>query len=172
MAQERTGVVTFGGKPMTLIGSEIKVGDTAPDFEVQTTGLTSSTLKDYEGKVLLISVVPSLDTGVCDAQTRRFNQEATNFSDNIVVLTISADLPFAQKRWCGAADIDRVITLSDHLNMSFGDAWGTHMKELRLESRAVFVVDSSLKVTYVDYVPEVTQHPNYDAAIEAVKNAR
>ena len=172
MAQERTGVVTFGGKPMTLIGSEIKVGDTAPDFEVQTTGLTSSTLKDYEGKVLLISVVPSLDTGVCDAQTRRFNQEATNFSDNIVVLTISADLPFAQKRWCGAADIDRVITLSDHLNMSFGDAWGTHMKELRLESRAVFVVDSNRKVTYVDYVTEVTQHPNYDAAIEAVKHAR
>ncbi len=172
MSQERTGVVTFGGKPMTLIGSEIKVGDTAPNFEVQTTGLTSSTLKDYEGKVLLISVVPSLDTGVCDAQTRRFNQEATNFSDNIVVLTISADLPFAQKRWCGAADIDRVITLSDHLNMSFGDAWGTHMKELRLESRAVFVVDSNRKVTYVDYVPEVTQHPNYDAAIEAVKHAR
>ena len=172
MSQERTGVVTFGGKPMTLIGSEIKVGDTAPNFEVQTTGLTSSTLKDYEGKVLLISVVPSLDTGVCDAQTRRFNQEATNFSDNIVVLTISADLPFAQKRWCGAADIDRVITLSDHLNMSFGDAWGTHMKELRLESRAVFVVDSNRKVTYVDYVTEVTQHPNYDAAIEAVKHAR
>jgi thiol peroxidase len=172
MTQERTGVVTFGGKPVTLVGPEIQVGDKAPGFELQNTSLAMASMKDYEGKVRLISVVPSLDTGVCDAQTRRFNQEATDFSENIVVLTISADLPFAQKRWCGAADIDRVITLSDHLQMSFGDAWGTHMKELRLESRAVFVVDSVGIVTYVEYLPEVTQHPNYDAAVEAVKKAK
>lgn len=169
MAEERKGVVSFAGKPVTLIGPEIKVGDKAPDFVVQTVGLQQVTMKDFENKVRLISVVPSLDTGVCDMQTRRFNKEATDLGNHVVVLTISADLPFAQKRWCGAAGVDRVETLSDHLLMSFGDAWGTHIKEHRLESRAVFVVDAKGTVTYAEYVPDASQHPNYDAAIDAVR---
>lgn len=172
MTQERTGVVTFGGKPVTLIGPEIKAGDKAPDFQVLANNLSTVSLNDSKGKVRLISVVPSLDTGVCDAQTRRFNEEASSLGENVVVLTISADLPFAQKRWCGAAGIDRVQTLSDHLSMSFGSAYGTYMKEHRLECRAVFVVDSNDTVTYVQYVPEITQHPNYEAALEAVKAAK
>jgi thiol peroxidase len=172
MAEERTGVVTFGGKPVTLVGPEIRVGDKAPNFEVVANDLSTVTLNDTKGKVRLISVVPSLDTGVCDAQTRRFNEEAANLGDHVVILTISADLPFAQKRWCGAAGIDRVQTLSDHRQMSFGSAYGTYMKELRLECRAVFVVDSNDTVTYVEYVPEVTQHPNYEAALAAVKAAK
>ncbi|WP_067927908.1 thiol peroxidase [Alicyclobacillus shizuokensis] len=172
MEQERTGVVTFAGKPVTLIGPEIRVGDKAPDFEVLANDLSPVTLADSNGKVRIISVVPSLDTGVCDAQTRRFNQEASALGDNAVVLTISADLPFAQKRWCAAAGIDRVQTLSDHRNMSFGRAYGTYMKEMRLECRAVFVIDSNGTVTYVEYVPEVTQHPNYEAAVSAAKAVR
>lgn len=172
MTQERTGVVTFGGNPVTLIGPEIQVGQKAPNFEVLANNRATVTLNDSTGKVRLISVVPSLDTGVCDAQTRRFNEEAANLGNGVVVLTISADLPFAQKRWCGAAGIERVQTLSDHLSMSFGSAYGTYMKEHRLESRAVFVVDSSDTVTYVQYVSEVTQHPDYEAALAAVKAAK
>ncbi|WP_067934599.1 thiol peroxidase [Alicyclobacillus kakegawensis] len=172
MEQERAGVVTFAGKPVTLIGPEIRVGDKAPDFEVLANDLSPVRLADTRGKVRIISVVPSLDTGVCDAQTRRFNQEASALGENVVVLTISADLPFAQKRWCAAAGIDRVQTLSDHRDMSFGRAYGTYMKELRLNCRAVFVVDSNDMVTYVEYVPEVTQHPNYEAALSAAKAAR
>ncbi|MCL6632648.1 MAG: thiol peroxidase [Alicyclobacillus herbarius] len=172
MAEERTGVVTFAGKPVTLIGPQIQVGQKAPNFEVLANDLSPVTLADSKGKVRIISVVPSLDTGVCDAQTRRFNEEASGLGDNVVVLTISADLPFAQKRWCAAAGVDRVQTLSDHREMSFGTAYGTYMKELRLECRAVFVVDSNDTVTYVEYVPEVTQHPNYEAALNAAKAAR
>lgn len=172
MTQERTGVVTFGGNPVTLIGPEIKVGQQAPNFEVLANDRSTITLNESKGKIRLISVVPSLDTGVCDAQTRRFNEEASSLGDNVVVLTISADLPFAQKRWCGAAGIDQVQTLSDHLNMSFGSAYGTYMKEHRLESRAVFVVDANDTVTYVQYVPEVVQHPDYEAALAAVKAAK
>ncbi len=164
--------VAFAGKRATLIGSEIKVGDKAPDCKLVANNLSLVGLDDYAGKVRLISVVPSLDTGVCDAQTRRFNKEATDFGDHVVVLTVSADLPFAQKRWCGAADIERVITLSDYRDMSFGDAWGTHMQEVRLESRAVFVVDSSGTVTYAEYVPDASSHPQYEAAIAAVKQAQ
>ncbi|WP_026960774.1 thiol peroxidase [Alicyclobacillus herbarius] len=172
MAEERTGAVTFAGKPVTLIGPQIQVGQKAPNFEVLANDLSPVTLADSKGKVRIISVVPSLDTGVCDAQTRRFNEEASGLGDNVVVLTISADLPFAQKRWCAAAGVDRVQTLSDHREMSFGTAYGTYMKELRLECRAVFVVDSNDTVTYVEYVPEVTQHPNYEAALNAAKAAR
>lgn len=172
MTQERTGVVTFGGKPVTLMGPEINIGDSAPNFEVLANDRSTVTLNNSAGKVRLISVVPSLDTGVCDAQTRRFNEAAAELGDHVVVLTISADLPFAQKRWCGAAGIDRVQTLSDHLSMSFGLAYGTYMKEHRLESRAVFVVDSNDKITYIEYVPEVTTHPNYDVALAAAKTAK
>ena len=162
--------VTFKGNPVTLLGNEVKVGDQAPDFKVLANDLSEVTLQDSKGQVRLISVVPSLDTGVCDAQTRRFNEEAANL-DNVKILTVSVDLPFAQKRWCGAAGIDNVQTLSDHRELSFGEAYGAAIKELRLLARAIFVVDSNDKVTYVEYVSEATDHPNYEAAVEAAKQA-
>ena len=170
--EKRTGVVTFAGGPITLVGPEIKVGQQAPDFTVLSNDLQAKTLKDFEGKVKVISVVPSLDTGVCDAQTRWFNQDATALSEDVVVLTISMDLPFAQKRWCAANGLENVVTLSDHRDLSFGEAYGLVMKELRLLARAVFVVDSNDKVVYVEYVSEGTSHPNYEAALEAAKSAK
>ncbi|SFL27205.1 thiol peroxidase, atypical 2-Cys peroxiredoxin [Paenibacillus sp. 1_12] len=169
MAQERTGVATLKGNPITLVGNEVKVGDKAPDFTVNKNLLEQATLADYAGKVKLISVVPSLDTGVCDAQTRRFNEEAAKLGDNVVVLTISVDLPFAQARWCGAAGIDKVITLSDYKNHSFGLAYGVLIKEIHLLMRSTFVLDANDTVQYVEYLSEMTEHPNYENAIEAVK---
>ncbi|HZG71567.1 MAG TPA: thiol peroxidase [Chondromyces sp.] len=163
--------VTFKGNPVTLIGNEVKVGDQAPDFKVLANDLSEVTLADTKGKVRIISVVPSIDTGVCDAQTRRFNEEAAKL-DNVQVLTISVDLPFAQKRWCAANGIENVQTLSDHRDLSFGEAYGVVMKELRLLARAVFVIDSNDKVTYTEYVSEGTNHPNYEAPIEAAKAAQ
>lgn len=160
---------TFKNNPVTLIGNEVKVGDQAPDFNVLANDLSPVSLKDSEGKVRLFSVVPSLDTGVCDAQTRKFNEVASELGDNVIIYTVSMDLPFAQKRWCGAAGIDSVQTVSDHRDASFGEAYGVHIKELRLLTRSIFVVDAEGKVVYVEYVPEATDHPNYDAAIEAVK---
>lgn len=162
--------VTFKGNPVTLVGEEVKVGDQAPDFKVIANDLSEVTLSDSKGHVRIISVVPSIDTGVCDAQTRRFNEEAAKL-ENVKILTISMDLPFAQKRWCGANGIENVQLLSDHRDASFGQAYGVLIKELRLLTRAVFVVDSSDKVTYVEYVGEATNHPNYEAAIEAAKKA-
>ncbi len=162
--------VTFINKPVTLVGPEIKVGDKAPDFTVLSTDLSEKHLSDFAGKTVLISVVPSLDTGVCDAQTRRFNEEATGLGEDVVILTISCDLPFAQKRWCGANGIENIHTLSDHRDLSFGDAYGVHMQELRLLARSIFVVDQEGKVTYVEYVSEGTNHPDYDSALEAVKS--
>ncbi|MRG87708.1 thiol peroxidase [Salinibacillus xinjiangensis] len=159
--------ITFKGNPVTLLGEEVQVGNQAPDFTVLANDLSEKSLKDYQGKKL-ISVVPSLDTGVCDAQTRRFNEEASNL-DNVTVLTVSMDLPFAQKRWCGANGIENVVTLSDHRDGSFGQAYGVLIQELRLLARAVFVVDENNKVTYVEYVSEATNHPDYDAALNAVK---
>lgn len=167
--EKRSNAITFLSNPMTLIGPEIKVGQIAPDFNVLANDLTSKTLADYEGKIKVISVVPSLDTGVCDAQTRWFNQDATNMSEDVVVLTISMDLPFAQKRWCGAAGVDRVITLSDHKNASFGHNYGFLIEELRLLARGVVVIDKDNKVSYVEYVPEVTNAVNFDAVKEAIK---
>lgn len=163
--------ITFKGNPVTLIGPDITPGDKAPDFTVLANDLTPVTLADSKGQVRLISVVPSLDTGVCDAQTRRFNEEAANLP-NVQILTISVDLPFAQKRWCGAAGIDKVQTLSDHRDLSFGKAYGVAIEELRLLARAIFVIDSNDTVTYVEYVSESTNHPNYEAAIEAAKSAQ
>ncbi|SFX17921.1 thiol peroxidase (atypical 2-Cys peroxiredoxin) [Thermoactinomyces sp. DSM 45891] len=170
MAQERHGAITFKGGPVTLVGPEVKVGDQAPEFTVLANDLTPVTLASSAGQVRLISVVPSVDTGVCDAQTRRFNEAAAKL-DNAVVLTVSMDLPFAQKRWCAAAGIDQVQTVSDHRDASFGTAYGVLIKELRLLARGVFVVDRNDKVTYVEYVSEATNHPNYEAAIEAAKKA-
>jgi len=163
--------ITFKGNAVTLLGNEVKVGDKAPDFKVLANDLSEVTLGDSKGQVRLISVVPSIDTGVCDAQTRRFNEEASKL-DNVKILTVSVDLPFAQKRWCAAAGIDNVQTVSDHRDLSFGEAYGVAIKELRLLARAVFVVDSSDTVTYVEYVSEATNHPNYEAAVEAAKQAK
>jgi thioredoxin-dependent peroxiredoxin len=160
--------VKFINNPVTLVGKEVKVGDDAPDFTVLSNDLNPITLEDTEGKVRLISVVPSIDTGVCDAQTRRFNEEVSKLN-NVEVLTISVDLPFAQKRWCGASGLEHVKTYSDHKDLSFGKAYGVYMEEFRLLARAVFVVDAKDKVTYVEYVSEGTNHPNYEAALNAVK---
>ncbi len=168
---ERFGAVTFKGNPLTVLGTPLAVGDTAPDFTLTATDMSAVGLADSAGKTRLISVVPSLDTGICDAQTRRFNEEAAALGEDVVILTVSADLPFAQARWCGAAGVDQVQTLSDHKDMNFGDAYGTHVKELRVEQRAIFVVDADDKVTYIEYVPEIAQHPDYEAAIEAVRTA-
>lgn len=166
--QERKGVQTFKGGPLTLLGPDIKVGDTAPDFKVLTGGLQERTLADYKGKTLILSVAPSLDTGVCAEQTRRFNKEAASLPESVQVLTISADLPFAQGRFCTAENI-KIETLSDHREMSFGDAYGTHIKELRLDARSIFVVGKDGKVKYVEYVKELTTHPDYDKALQAAK---
>jgi len=166
---ERSNVVTMKGNPLTLVGPEINLGVTAPDFTVLDNGLQPVSLSSFRGKVVVLSAVPSLDTPVCDAQTRRFNQEASALGENVVILTISMDLPFAQKRWCGAAGVDRVQTLSDHRDASFGQAFGLLIKELRLLARAVYVVDAEGKVAYGQIVGEVTQEPDYDAALDAVK---
>ncbi len=171
MAQERTGVATLKGNPITLIGPELQAGDKAPDFKLNKDLMNQVSLSDFAGKVKLISVVPSLDTGVCDAQTRRFNEAAAELGENVVVLTVSADLPFAQARWCGAAGIDKVVTLSDYKSMSFGEAYGVHIKELRLDMRSIFVLDAGDTIRYVEYLPEMTNHPDYDKAIAAVKKA-
>lgn len=170
MTEERTGAITFKGNPVTLIGPELKVGDQAPNFTVIANDLSPITLEDSKETVRIISVVPSLDTGVCDQQTRRFNEEAANLP-GVNVLTISVDLPFAQKRWCGAAGIDRVQTYSDHRDLSFGHAYGVTIKELRLLARAVFVVNKNDQIVYVEYVKEATHHPNYETPIRAAKLA-
>ncbi len=162
--------VTFKENPITLLGNEVKVGDNAPDFKVLANDLSEVTLEDTKGTVRIITSVPSVDTGVCDQEVRRFNEEAGNL-DNVNILTISNDLPFAQKRWCAAAGVENVQTLSDHRDLSFGKAYGVAIEELRLLTRAVFVVDSNNKVTYVEYVSEATNHPDYEAAIEAAKSA-
>lgn len=161
--------VTFKNEPITILGEEVKVGSVAPDFTVLANDLSEKTLKDYEGKKKLISAVPSLDTGVCSQQTRKFNEEAANEQDG-VVLTISNDLPFAQKRWCAAEGLDNVITLSDHRDLSFGENYGVIMKELRLLARSVFVLDKDNKAVYAEIVSEGTNHPDYDKALEAFKN--
>jgi thiol peroxidase len=166
--QERKGVQTFKGGPLTLLGPDIKVGDTAPNFKVLTNKLEEVTLDNYKGKTLILSVAPSLDTSVCSLQTQRFNKETANLPSSVEVLTISADLPFAQARFCGAENI-KIQTLSDHRDMNFANAYGTHIKELRLEARSIFVVGKDGKVKYVEYVPEMTSHPDYDKALAAAK---
>jgi len=168
---ERTGELTFKGGPLTLLGDRVSVGDPAPEFKLTANDLSPVSLADSAGKVRIISVVPSLDTGVCDQQTRRFNEEAAGLGDGVVILTVSSDLPFAQSRWCGAAGVDRLQTLSDHYDMNFGNAYGVHIKELRLDTRAIFVVDSAGKVVHAEYVPEMTDFPNFDAALAAAKSA-
>ncbi len=169
MSMERSGVAAVKGNPLTLVGPELKVGSQAPDFKLNKDLGTEVSLADYAGKVKLISVVPSLDTGVCDAQTRRFNEEAGKLGDKVVVLTVSVDLPFAQARWCGAAGVDKVVTLSDYKSRNFGEAYGVLIKEFALLMRSIFVVDESNTIRYIEYLEEMTEHPDYEKAVEAVK---
>lgn len=161
--------VTFKGNPVTLVGPELKVGDAAPNFLVIDNSLGQVTLANYEGRVKIISAVPSLDTPVCDTETRRFNQEAAKLPGDVALLTISADLPFAQKRWCGAAGIDRVVTLSDYRDRSFALAYGVLIEELKLLSRSIFVIDRKNVIRYIQHVPEVTQEPDYEAVLAAAR---
>lgn len=167
--KERTGLITMKGKSLTLMGNELKVGDPAPDFQVLDNNLAPVKLADFKGKVLVISVVTSLDTGICDMETRRFNQEATKLGDNVTILTISMDLPFAQKRWCGAAGIDKVKTLSDHRDANFGMAYGVLIKELRLLARVIFIVDKQGIVRYNQVVKEVASEPDYNEVLAAIQ---
>lgn len=167
--KERSGIITVEGKPLTLLGEERKVGDKTPDFEVLDNDLSPVKFSSFKGKVCIISSVPSLDTSVCDAETRRFNQEAGKLGPDVVILTISMDLPFAQKRWCGAAGVDRVKTLSDHREASFGTSYGVLIKELRLLARVVFVVDREGTIQYVHLVKELTKEPDYEAVLSAVR---
>lgn len=174
MAQERAGAVTFLGNPLTLVGPALKVGDNAPNFSViekTSAGLDARTLASSKGSVRLFNVVPSLDTPVCDKQTRRFNQELGSLPRNVKVITVSADLPFAQARWCGLASASGVQFLSDHREANFGLAYGVLIQELRLLARSIFVVDSRDKITYLEVVKEITQEPNYEAALKAVRSA-
>jgi thiol peroxidase len=168
--EERTGIITMKGNPLTLMGKELKVGDWAPDVEVLDNNLSPVKLSSFRGKICVISSVPSLDTPVCDMETRRFNKEAGKLSADIQILTISMDLPFAQKRWCGAAGVDQLVTLSDHRNASFGTAYGVLIKELRLLARSVFVADREGIIKYIQMVNEISQEPGYDAILNAVNN--
>jgi thiol peroxidase len=158
------------GNPLTLIGPELQAGDHAPDFSVVDGTLSTVNLEKTGHNVRIISVVPSLDTPVCDLQTKRFNEEAAQMP-GVDIVTVSMDLPFAQKRWCGAFGVDRIKMLSDHRSGSFGEAYGTLIKDLRIESRAIFVLDKENIIRYVEYVKEVADHPNYDAALAAAKAA-
>lgn len=162
--------VTFKGNEITLLGTEIKVGDTMPDFAATNNSLETVTLKDTKG-VRVFLAVPSIDTPVCDLEVRTFNQRASEI-DNVTIYTVSMDLPFAQSRWCGAEGVNNVITLSDYKDRSFGNTTGTYIKELGLLTRAVFVVGSDNKVSYVEYVNEVTEAPKYDDVLAAVKNTK
>ena len=165
--KERTGLVTMKGNPLTLVGNEVKVGEKAPDFEVIANDLSPVRFSSFLGKVCVISSVPSLDTSVCDIETRRFNEEAARMGSEVVILTISMDLPFAQKRWCGAAGVTRVQTLSDHRDASFGTSYGVLIKELRLLARVVFVVDQEGILQYMQLVKEIANEPDYEAALSA-----
>ena len=167
--EERTGAVTLKGNPMTLVGPKISVGQPAPDVELVANDLSAVKLASFKGKVCIVTSVPSLDTPVCDTETRRFNEEAAKLGDDVVVLAISTDLPFAQARWCGAAGVKNVQTLSDHREVAFGTAYGVLIKELRLLARAIFVVDKDGVVRYTELVKEVADEPNYDATLAAAK---
>ncbi len=166
---ERKGIVTVKGNPVTLIGSEVKVGDKATDFTVVDGDLKDIRLKDFAGKMKMISVSVSLDTPVCDTQARRFNQEAAKLPEDIVILNITMDLPFAISRFCTTAGIDKVHAYSDHREASFGNAYGVLIKELRLLARSIFVIDKNDVIRYIEIVPELTNHPDYDKALGALK---
>jgi thiol peroxidase len=165
---ERPGAITMKGNPLTLMGREVQVGEKAPDFEVIANDLSLFRFSSLKGKVAIICAVPSLDTPTCNIETRWFNEEAARLGPDVEILTISMDLPFAQKRWCGAAGVDRVKTYSDHRDAVFGTAYGVLIKELRLLARAVFLVDQGGVVRYVQLVKELSNEPNYDEVLQAV----
>jgi thiol peroxidase len=167
--KERTGIVTFKGKPVTLLGPEIRVGEKAPDFRAVDAGLAPVTLSDFKGKIKVLVSVPSLDTPVCDMETRRFNQEAAKLPGKVALITISLDLPFAQKRWCGSAGVDRVKVLSDYQDRSFAQSYGVLIKELKLLSRSIFVVGADDVVRYVQHVKEIGMEPDYADVLGAVQ---
>jgi len=167
---ERKGVITFMGNPLTLAGPELKAGDKAPDFSILSNDLKEHHLGDFAGKTKVISVTPSLDTPVCDLQATRFDREATSLPEDVVVMNISADLPFAIARFCAAKNVGKVRTFSDHRDISFGTAYGVLIKELRLLARAIFIVDKNDIIRYIEIVPEVTNEPDYAKALAALKN--
>ncbi len=166
---ERKGIITMRGNPLTLVGNEVKVGDASPDFVVLDNNLSPVKFSSFRGKTCILSSVPSLDTPVCDMETRKFNEEAGRLGGDVVILTMSMDLPFAQKRWCAAAGVTKVQTLSDHREASFGMAYGVLIKELRLLARAVFLVDRKGTVQYIQLVKEVTNEPDYTVVLNALK---
>jgi len=169
---ERTGIITMKGNALTLVGDEIRVGQKAPDFVAVDNNLSPVKFSSYQGKICILSSVPSLDTPVCATETRKFNEEASRLGPDGVILTLSMDLPFAQKRWCGAEGITKVQTLSDHRDASFGTSYGVLIKGLRLLARAVFLVDRKGTVQYVQLVKEVTHEPNYQEVWDALKGLR
>jgi thiol peroxidase len=162
--------VTFKGNPVTLVGNEVKKGDKAPDFTLLDKTLTPNSLQDFEGKIKVLAVYPSIDTGICAMQNRQFNEMATTLSDEVVVLSVSCDLPFAQSRFCAAEGLNNVVTLSDHKETDFGLKYGFLIKELRLLARGTVIIDKSDVIQYVEFVPEIVTEPNYDAALAAVKS--
>ena len=166
---ERAGIITIHGNPLTLVGDEIKIGVSAPDCEVVDNDLKPVKLSSFRGKIIVVTSVPSLDTPVCDIETRRFNEEAALLGPDVKIITISMDLPFAQKRWCGAAGVEKVKTLSDHRQADFGQAYGVLIKELRLLARAVFIIDAAGQVRYVQLIKEVASEPNYEEVMQALQ---
>ena len=166
---ERKGLITMRGNPLTLVGNEVKVGGLAPDFEALANDLSTVKFSSYRGKICIVTSVPSLDTPVCDTETRKFNEEASRLGSDIVILTLSMDLPFAQKRWCSAAGVDKVHTLSDHRDASFGTSYGVLIKELRLLARAVFLIDRKGMIQYIELIKELTKEPDYGAILTALK---
>lgn len=172
MATERYGLIKVGGKDATVIGDDVQVGQAAPEFTAHATDWSLVRgLADTKGKVRIIAAVPSLDTDVCDRETRRFNTEAAALDKDIVIQTISMDLPYAQKRWCGAAGVDQVMVLSDHQNAEFGEKYGVLVKERRTLRRAVFVVGRDDRIVYAAYMPVSSEEPNYEEVLEAAKQA-
>lgn len=168
---ERNGLLTHKGRNLTLLGEPLQVGELAPNVVLRSADQSEVQLDKWAGKVRLISVVPALDTYICDLQTKRFNEEAAGLGEDVVVITISAEHPYNQRRWCGETKVDKIEVLSDHYDMSFGKAYGTWIKEYRLDQRSIFVVDRDGRLSYVEYVPEIAQHPDYDAALAAVRRA-
>lgn len=168
----RSGVITFKGNPLTLVGEAVSAGQQAPDFTLHyfEDGMQSLSLADVKGKPTILSVVPSLDTGVCAIQTKKFNESLGQFGDRINALTVSLDLPFAMNRFCGAEGITNIRSASDYQDRNFGNNWGTLIEELKILTRAIFVLDADGKVTHAEYVPEVTDEPNYDAALDAIRS--
>jgi thiol peroxidase len=167
---ERSGAVTMKGDPKTLVGEELQVGQKAPDFELTGTDMAPKRLDDFAGKVKILEVVPSLDTSVCDQETRTFNEKAASLGDDIAILTISMDLPMAQNRWCGAAGVDRVTCLSDYKDHRFGYDYGLRIKELGLLARTVIVVDQNNVIRYMELVSEIAEEPDYAAALKAAQD--